>query len=475
MIYKNKDIKININEKGVDISNIGANFFTKDINTASIRIAINWKGQSFNLSNSTLKPKLDLFCEDGSIFMDEPVKIILPEAGLIQYNVSESVIKHVGTVKAKLFLVNDNESVHAVSFTFNISDSGIDSVVTKEISVNLVDDALIKILKDNKTSLLGEEFKQKVSNDAISYISDNIDIFKGEKGDMGMQGPVGETGIQGETGPRGPEGPPGLKGSQGDKGDPFTYNDFTEEQLASLKGETGSKGPQGPPGETGPPGPKGEPGKDAIIPDMSNWQKTKVTLDDGTVLYNGNVDFNNPDDTLTTSGTYYVVSTNQPQGANKYGFATMIRRSVSTARLIYTPYNSVDTYIKLKPANSIWGGWQKVSNNISDTGWQNITLLNNVQNSSKTSHVSSYRVISQDNIKRVFIRLTLTNLPERGVIGRMPSEFVNYPIYASGSSTVAKTPPKITLDTNGEISYFPIGSDTYSSSDYLMCIVDWII
>ena len=37
----------------------------------------------------------------------------------------------------------------------------------------------------------------------------------------------------------------GEKGVQGDKGDPFTYDDFTAEQLVSLKGEKGDKGDAG--------------------------------------------------------------------------------------------------------------------------------------------------------------------------------------------------------------------------------------
>lgn len=36
-----------------------------------------------------------------------------------------------------------------------------------------------------------------------------------------------------------------AKGISGDKGDPFTYEDFTPEQLESLKGETGEKGAAG--------------------------------------------------------------------------------------------------------------------------------------------------------------------------------------------------------------------------------------
>ena len=42
-----------------------------------------------------------------------------------------------------------------------------------------------------------------------------------------------------------------LKGAKGDKGDAFTYDDFTPEQLASLKGDKGDTGEQGIQGEKG--------------------------------------------------------------------------------------------------------------------------------------------------------------------------------------------------------------------------------
>ena len=86
-----------------------------------------------------------------------------------------------------------------------------------------------------------------------------------------------------------------LKGDKGEKGDAFTYEDFTQEQLAALrgpkgeqgekgekgdrgeqgiqgipgeKGDTGERGPQGPQGlqgETGAQGPKGETGRGFIV------------------------------------------------------------------------------------------------------------------------------------------------------------------------------------------------------------------
>lgn len=59
--------------------------------------------------------------------------------------------------------------------------------------------------------------------------------FPGEKGDKGEQGLQG---IQGEQGPKGDKGDTGAKGEQGIqgvKGDPFTYNDFTSEEIEGLK------------------------------------------------------------------------------------------------------------------------------------------------------------------------------------------------------------------------------------------------
>ena len=58
----------------------------------------------------------------------------------------------------------------------------------------------------------------------------------------GSQGIQGERGIQGEQGIQGIQGD---KGAKGDKGDPFTYSDFTVEQLAALKGDKGDTGAKG--------------------------------------------------------------------------------------------------------------------------------------------------------------------------------------------------------------------------------------
>ena len=67
-------------------------------------------------------------------------------------------------------------------------------------------------------------------------------------------------GAKGDTGAAGTNGAKGDKGDKGEKGDPFTYADFTSEQLAALKGAKGDKGDKGDTGADGVAGAKGDKG-----------------------------------------------------------------------------------------------------------------------------------------------------------------------------------------------------------------------
>lgn len=62
-----------------------------------------------------------------------------------------------------------------------------------------------------------------------------------------------------------------FDGEKGDKGDPFTYEDFTPEQLASLKGDKGDKGDNGTDGKDG------ADGKDGISA-THQWNGTVLTV-----------------------------------------------------------------------------------------------------------------------------------------------------------------------------------------------------
>ncbi|MEY8599889.1 BppU family phage baseplate upper protein [Staphylococcus shinii] len=181
-IYKNKDITTNIDTEKMSINNSDTYFYTEDKGSAALRIFINHRNTAFNLDNTNLKPVLDLFHTDGSIWLDEPLEVIMSDKGILQYNIPNNVIAHAGQIKAKLFLRNAEQSVHVANFTFDIKDSGIEGAVAKEISVNIVDDAVRRIVKENAIEILSDEYKEKINQDVVGYIASNPDKYKGKDG-----------------------------------------------------------------------------------------------------------------------------------------------------------------------------------------------------------------------------------------------------------------------------------------------------
>lgn len=101
-----------------------------------------------------------------------------------------------------------------------------------------------------------ENIHIKSNDDDKIIVKDNTQIIKlqGPKGEPGEQGPPGPPGPKGEPGKNGvdglngEQGLQGIQGPPGKDGKPFTYDMFTQEQLAALKGPKGDPGPPGPPG-----------------------------------------------------------------------------------------------------------------------------------------------------------------------------------------------------------------------------------
>ena len=260
MVRKNKNLEFNINSKDSDYGSIESNFYTGDNGSATISIRIKYGKDYLDLTKTGMTPKLDLFHSDGSIWMDEEVYIPNPDVGLIQYNIPNNVIKHSGSVSAKLFLVNGEKSIHVSNFSFNIKDSGIDGAIQKEVTLTLVKDTLVEIMKENSLGILDEEYKTSLFEDIKSYLLSN-ESFRGQDGEDGLQGP------------QGPKGDTGAKGDKGDKGDKG------EQGIQGLRGHQGIKGDKGNPGEQGPKGDMGSKGEDGKDSTQINYRDIKIHAD----------------------------------------------------------------------------------------------------------------------------------------------------------------------------------------------------
>ena len=256
-INKNTDLEFSL-QKGTEKGGVYTNFYTEDKGSASIRIRLSSNEYYLDLTKTDLKPVLFLFHEDGSIFEIKDFINVMSDKGLIQYNLSDNVIAHAGKVKAKLFLKNTKQSVHVANFTFDIKDSGIEGAVEKEISVNIVDDAVRRIVKENAIEILGDDFKERLNTDVINHLDNNPELFKGEKGDKGDIGPQG---IQGKQGVKGEQGEQGIKGDTGSQG------------IQGVKGDKGDKG------DTGKQGLDGQNADPLDVINEINAINSKVSLD----------------------------------------------------------------------------------------------------------------------------------------------------------------------------------------------------
>lgn len=458
-INKNTDLEFSLQEE-TEKGGVYTNFYTEDKGSASIRIRLSSNGYYLDLTKIDLEPVLFLFHEDGSVFEIKDFINVMPEKGLIQYNLTDNVIAHAGKVKAKMFLKNAEKSVHLANFDFSIKDSGIAGAVEKEISVVVIEDTIRKIIEEESLELLGDGFKEEVLGDFKTYVVANKEDFQGAQGEQGIQGPKGDKGDVGLTGPRGSQGPKGdqgiagpqgLKGEQGpqgerglqgEKGEPgtdgvdgvVTFEALTEEQKESLKGVEGPQGPQGPKGEkgdtgeqglqgeVGPQGPQGDPGE---IPDTTTWQKYKLTNDDGSLPV---VPLSDSLENLhaLAPGSYYTTSTPITSASSTGGITKVEKRSDDTVtHITFRPYNSKQIWIKR--FYKTWGEWENAT--------EDTTRVNNLEN----------------NMEQ--------NFRSMKVLNKIPLRFPGYDELVTSSGNTYYYPQGLALDENYlYVLYSPTGS-----------------
>ena len=138
----------------------------------------------------------------------------------------------------------------------------------------------------NNGPLQGAKGEKGDKGDPFTYsdfTAEQLAALKGEKGDKGDPGAQGPQGIQGETGPVGPQGPQGEVGPQGPQGERGDTGEQGPQGIQGEKGDTGERGPQGeqgiqgPKGDTGEPGPQGPAGADGVSVTHS-WNGTTLTV-----------------------------------------------------------------------------------------------------------------------------------------------------------------------------------------------------
>ncbi|PKE66217.1 hypothetical protein CW674_02375 [Macrococcoides caseolyticum] len=200
-------------------------------NTSDIELVLcNSNGQKFTELNSNCTiTLLDI--------VDRVVRARILNVPIRNGEVSFKVTQHLKSNRHNLEITLDDGRKFPSDgdFTVNVRSTH------DNVELNLVQ----SISKEQIIEKISNDVKASVTTVATDYLRNNAILFKGE---VGPRGEIGLTGKQ------------GIQGPQGVQGDPFTYEDFTKEQLALLKGPKGDVGPKGETGDIGPKGDKGDKG-----------------------------------------------------------------------------------------------------------------------------------------------------------------------------------------------------------------------
>lgn len=157
--------------------------------------------------------------------------------------------------------------------------------------------------------------------------------------------------------------------------------------------------------------------------DLLNWQKYKLTKDNGTNFYDNTlkVDLNNGEhlNNLSIGTTYLANVSNPPNRVNANGWITKKYRDGGIGVVTYQAYNSNIIYQK-RAINFTWGDWELLNAPI-DTGWLPLNLINGVTSYSDTE-IPSYRMINNNGIYTLVLKGELKNIIGRDtIVCRIPA------------------------------------------------------
>ena len=198
------------------------------------------------------------------------------------------------------------------------------------------------------------------------------------------------------------------------------------------------------------------------------WQKYKLTNDDGYTLYDSSfkLDFSDIEqlENLGVGTRYLAVPINTPtEATSSNGWVTKFDRG-SVKYLEFRPYNSNQIFIK--HFYNTWSEWKLINETRYDTGWVTFDLINGAK--SNTAYKDSgdggfdcaYRTIKNGDVVTKKLRINGTNLTPNQVIAQLPSNFaknaqafpVRVPNSSAGGYVVIRPSGRVNFYVSGDTS-----------------------
>ncbi|WP_438465229.1 BppU family phage baseplate upper protein [Staphylococcus pseudintermedius] len=197
-----------------------------------------------------------------------------------------------------------------------------------------------------------------------------------------------------------------------------------------------------------------------------NWQKSKMTQDDGNIEVLQGFDFNNPQFMVPkNTGFYYVdsgVNGSEKGITTPYGYLQFIKsKNGGLAEIIFRPSSSSNPNNKsmfvIRKNNNVWGEWTQYTNNFSDTGWLPLNLINGVQSYGST-YTPYYKLVNNSGDITLKLKGAVSNITTNdtaiatlpGNIAKLITSTFSFTQNSSIKNGLATT-ARWTVSTAGEI------------------------
>ncbi|MGI2282573.1 hypothetical protein [Staphylococcus cohnii] len=211
------------------------------------------------------------------------------------------------------------------------------------------------------------------------------------------------------------------------------------------------------------------------------WQKYKLTQDNGAPFTLNEFDFNDID-TLETGNYFLNTVYNSPFKGTPYGYLKIEKATNNSRKAIATPGNSNQYYVKYK-WNGKWSDWEEINTKVSDTGWIPFNLINGAKTNSaydyggpRNGYGCAYRTIKRGDVTERHLRINGSNVTQGQVIAQLPPNFCKNVQVGFIRAPLAHNGTSIIVENTGEVRVYVNNSAEWGSDDghYLYGEISWL-
>ena len=211
------------------------------------------------------------------------------------------------------------------------------------------------------------------------------------------------------------------------------------------------------------------------------WQKSRLTNDDGRLQQINNFDFNNPELIFGDKSQFAYVSgsLNYPNNSTSNGTVMYLVVTTDYKRIEYRPNGSNKIFYRRKE-DGVWTEWLEVTNNQTDTGWVTFNLVNGAKTNTayptRNGFESAYRIIKNGDVTEKYLRINGSNVDHTQVIAQLPSTFAKNVHTGFIRTPLAHNGSSIIIEATGEVRVYIENYDSWQNSEskYIYGEVSWV-